>query len=368
LLETSALSPLEFVYREFEHPAVRAALLFFNGLREVDLRSPGFGHHTAALMASKRMAQMCLGGSKRLADALVAAITEAGGAICLGAGPKRIVVQNQRAAGVETAAGEMFAARLAVVSGLNPQQTFLELIGEPHLPREWMERARKYRYNLLAPLFALHVNLREPPQYQAMQQHAELANALMIIAGIDDADRFSDIVRHHESGTIPPTVMWGSCPSQFDPRQAPAGQHTAFMWEKLPFRLHGSAKNWDAVGQEHGRAMLDTWNRRAPNVQPALIDWFVRTPLDIQRTLPNMHDGDLLVGALSHGQVGFHRPFPGAGHYRGHLPGLYLCGSCCHPGGNITGLPGYNAAQVILADLDIPAPWAPPPIAEILSG
>jgi phytoene dehydrogenase-like protein len=201
-----------------------------------------------------------------------------------------------------------------------------------------------------------------------MQQHAELANALMIIAGIDDADRFGDIVRHHESGTIPPTVMWGSCPSQFDPGQAPAGQHTAFMWEKLPFRLHGDAKNWDAVGQEHGRAMLDTWNRRAPNVQPALIDWFVRTPLDIQRTLPNMHDGDLLVGALSHGQVGFHRPFPGAGHYRGHLPGLYLCGSCCHPGGNITGLPGYNAAQVILADLDIPAPWAPPPIAEILSG
>ncbi|MCP5119940.1 MAG: NAD(P)-binding protein, partial [bacterium] len=36
LLELSALSPREFVNREFEHPAVRAGLLFFNGLREVD--------------------------------------------------------------------------------------------------------------------------------------------------------------------------------------------------------------------------------------------------------------------------------------------------------------------------------------------
>src|SRR4029450_5302451 len=52
LLAVSALSPLEFVEREFEHPTIKAGLLFFNGLREVDLRLPGFGHHIAALLAS----------------------------------------------------------------------------------------------------------------------------------------------------------------------------------------------------------------------------------------------------------------------------------------------------------------------------
>jgi len=35
------------------------------------------------------------------------------------------------------------------------------------------------------------------------------------------------------------------------------------------------------------------------------------------------------------------------------VEGLYLCGSCCHPGGNVTGLPGYNSAQVIKADLGL---------------
>jgi phytoene dehydrogenase-like protein len=80
-----------------------------------------------------------------------------------------------------------------------------------------------------------------------------------------------------------------------------------------------------------------------------------------------MREGDLLVGAFSNGQIGFDRPFPGAGNYRTHLQGLYLCGSSSHPGGNITGLPGYNAAQVILSDLGIKADWVPPPIANRLA-
>ena len=49
--------------REFEHDAIRAGLLFFNGLREVDLRLPGFGHSIPALLAGQHKAQMCMGGS-----------------------------------------------------------------------------------------------------------------------------------------------------------------------------------------------------------------------------------------------------------------------------------------------------------------
>jgi phytoene dehydrogenase-like protein len=41
----------------------------------------------------------------------------------------------------------------------------------------------------------------------------------------------------------------------------------------------------------------------------------------------------------------------GASNYRMPLPGLYLCGSGAHPGGGVTGAPGHNAAQAILADV-----------------
>ena len=94
-----------------------------------------------------------------------------------------------------------------------------------------------------------------------------------------------------------------------------------------------------------------------------VIDAFTRSPLDVERELPNMREADLLIGAFTNGQMGHDRPFPGAGSYRAHIPNLYLCGSSSHPGGNVTGLPGYNAAQVILADLGIRTDWAPPSIA-----
>jgi phytoene dehydrogenase-like protein len=367
LIEVSALSPLQFVEREFEHPTIKAGLLFFNGLREVDLRLPGFGHHIAALLASPSKAQMSRGGSAALARALEAAVREAGGEIRLMTEPRRILIESGRAVGVETAAGELIRARQFVASSLNPQQTFLDLVDAAFVPREIAEHARGFQYNLLAPLFALNLDLAEPPQYRASAEHPELAGAFMVIMGLDHVDQFADIVRHHEAGSIPPTVMWGACPTLFDPSQAPAGRHTAFMWEKLPHRIAGDPANWDRLRDEHGRAMLALWRRHAPNLAEAVLDSFTRSPLDVEREFPNMRHGDLLVGAFANDQVGYHRPFPGAGGYRTQLPGLYLCGSSSHPGGNITGLPAYNAAQVILRDLGLAADWVPGPIAARLA-
>ena len=363
LMEVSALSPLEFVHQEFEHPTVKAGLLFFNGLREVDLRVRGFGHHIAALLASPAKAQMSRGGSAAVARALEAAVRESGGEIRLLSEPRRILVEGGRAVGVETAAGEVFRARHFVASSLNPHQTFLDLIDDALVPRQVRDQVARFQYNLLAPLFALNLNLAEPPRYAARANHPELDRAFMVILGLDHVDQFPEIVRHHEAGTVPPTVMWGACPTLFDQSQAPAGRHTAFMWEKLPYRLNGDPGTWDRAGAQHGEAMLALWRQYAPNLRDAVLDSFVRTPLDTERSLPNMREGDLLVGAFTNGQVGYDRPFRGAGTYRTHIPGLYLCGSSSHPGGNITGLPAYNAAQILLADLGVKADWLSLPVA-----
>ncbi|MPZ55838.1 MAG: hypothetical protein GEU91_04920 [Rhizobiales bacterium] len=364
LLEVSALSPLEFVHQEFENPVIKAGLLFFNGLREVDLRVCGFGHHIAALLASPAKAQMSRGGSVALARALEAIVHKSGGGIRLMTEPARVLVEQGRAVGIETRAGETIRARHLVASSLNPHQTFLDLLDHTLVPHALRRQVEAFQYNLLAPLFALNLVLREPPLYKAAANHPELAQAFMVILGLDHVDQFHDIVRHHEAGTIPPTVMWGASPTIFDPSQAPPERHTAFMWEKLPYRLCGDPDNWDDARDQHGREMLGVWQRYAPNLSEAIIHSFTRSPLDTERSLPNMREGDLLVGAFTNGQIGYDRPFPGAGAYRTHIPGLYLCGSSSHPGGNITGLPGYNAAQVILADLGIKADWVPPPIAQ----
>src|SRR5262249_38686803 len=225
LPEVSAMSPLEFVQREFENDVVRAGLLFFNGLREVDLRLKGFGHSIPALLAGRHKAQMCLGGSARLAEALVADIREHGGEVRTGVEIRSILIRDRRALGVELETGERIETAGVVALGLNPQQTFAELM-DAGAVGEFRARAEQFRYNLLAPLFALNLALHEPPRYRAAEKRPELTQAFMIILGLERLEQFHEIVAAHEAGRIPPTVMWGACPTLFDPSQAPAGKHT----------------------------------------------------------------------------------------------------------------------------------------------
>lgn len=362
LLTTSELSPLEFVLREFEHPVIQAGMLFFNGLREVDLRARGFGHHIPALIASPGKAQMCLGGSASLARALESRVAATGGTIRRLTEPRRIIIEGGRVTGIETADGETIHARHFVASSLDPHQTFLSLLHRSAVPAAVRRRAESFQFNIVAPLFAVNVNLHEPPAYAAAADYPELARALMVIVGLERVEQYPELVLHHEAGTIPPPIMWGSSPTVFDPSQAPPGKHTAFMWEKVPYRLNGDPLSWDHERDHHRDDLLRTWAEYAPNLPEATIAAFARSPLDTERTFPNMREGDLLVGAFTNGQWGFTRPFVGAGTYRAFLPGLYLCGASSHPGGNITGLPGYNCAQTILSDLGLPIPWAPIPI------
>src|SRR5262249_59084451 len=158
LLEVQALSPLEFVEHEFENDVIRAGLLFFNGLREVDLRLKGFGHSIPALLAGRHKAQMCLGGSARLAEALVADIREHGGDVRTGVQFRGILVRDRRALGVELETGDRIKTAGFVASGLNPQQTVAELM-DAGAVGEFRARAEQFRYNLLAPLFALNLAL-----------------------------------------------------------------------------------------------------------------------------------------------------------------------------------------------------------------
>lgn len=368
LLEISALSPLEFVTEHFENDTLRAGLLFFNGLREVDLRLKGFGHSIPALLASRSKAQMAVGGSASLARGLVADIAEHGGEIRCGIELRRILVQQGRASGVELTTGEQIHSTRFVASGLNPQQTFLDLLAPEAVPASVRQQAAQFQYNLLAPLFGLHLALDEPPRYAAAARRPELNDAFMVLLGLERFDQFHEIVAAHERGEISSPVAWGACPTLFDPSQAPPGKHTAFLWEKLPYALHGDPSNWAREKEHHGARLLELWRSRAPNLARGIIaDQFVLSPADTETALPNMSRGDLLVGSFANGQLGYNRPFAGAGGYRTPVPGLYLCGGSTHPGGNITGLCGYNAARVMAADLGKEICWNPPDAEQALA-
>src|SRR6516162_2477308 len=142
-----------------------------------------------------------------------------------------------------------------------------------------------------------------PPRFKGPKQRPELRREFMVILGLERFAQFDQNVVEHERGQIPGTVMWGACPTLFDPSQAPPGKHTAFMWEKVPYALRGSSSNWDAEKETHGKALFRVLARFAPNLtQDAVIDSFAQSPVDTERALPDMKFGDLLVGSFANNQ------------------------------------------------------------------
>src|SRR5439155_14276698 len=115
--------------------------------------------------------------------------------------------------------GDRVEAKAFVASGLNPQQTFVQLLDADAVPREVRERAERFEYNRIAPLFALNVALKEPPRYRAAERQPELNSAFMVILGLERWSQFGEIAAKHETGDISPVVMWGACPTLFDPSQ-----------------------------------------------------------------------------------------------------------------------------------------------------
>src|SRR6185503_13474578 len=157
------------------------------------------------------------------------------------------------------------------------------------VPASLRDAAAQFQYNLLAPLFGLHLALDEPPRYAAATLHPELDDAFMVLIGLERFGQFHEIVAAHERGEIPPPVAWGACPTLFDSSQAPPGKHTAFLWEKLPYALHGDPKNWAREKDAIGARLLALWRQHAPNLARNIIkDQFVLSPADTESTLPNM--------------------------------------------------------------------------------
>ena len=96
--------------------------------------------------------------------------------------------------------------------------------------------------------------------------------------------------------------------------------------------------------------MIDILTTYAPNFRRAIVDWMLLTPPDIEARV-GLTDGNIRHLDLVPAQLLARRPLPGWAHYRTPLPGLYLCGAGTHPGGEVTGAPGHNAAHAVLKDL-----------------
>jgi phytoene dehydrogenase-like protein len=123
-----------------------------------------------------------------------------------------------------------------------------------------------------------------------------------------------------------------------------------YIWAQThPYRLSNGEK-WENIRQREADKCLQVVENFAPGFRQHVLGQYIKSPVDLER-INGLVNGNLMHVDMSIKQMFFWRPLPELSQYKTPVPGLYLTGASTHPGGGVSGAPGYNAAQVLLADL-----------------
>ena len=228
------------------------------------------------------------------------------------------------------------------------------------VPEDVAQKAAEFKFNGNS-LFRVHLALKERPRFTMAVAEPSIDDAWKCTVGFETPGDFARIGGHIEAGNLPEvTGVDFGLTTVFDPSQAPAGGHVAYVGLPAPFDLaDGGADKWPLVAQELGDRMIEKLREYAPNMtDDNILGRFIYTPKNIEEWLPNMVEGDICAGKMCPEQLGYNRPWPGMSQYRTFLPNLYLCGASTHPGGHAVGGSGYNAANRIAEDLGLTKWWS----------
>ncbi len=361
IAEYQPRSPQDIVYDLFENERVRTLMLYLACHWGLDYDDGGLGFLVPLMLDRAVNSRLCVGGSHRLSNAVARAVQEDGRGHLRGSQIiKRFVIEGGTVRGVELDNGTIYEAEKAVVSSIDPHQTFLQYVGEDHLSPDFIDKVKNWHWEKWS-LCSLHLALRELPSFATDE---DISGGLMYLLGYETPDdligHWNEIKEGELSSTVPCDAVF---PTMHDPLQAPEGRHTASMYEMAPFNLKGGAERWwdRKLREEHEQAFLATLQKYAPNMTEDKILWtYLATPMDFSTKYLNMVEGSIKQGAYEVFQMAYNRPNDECSLNRTPIKNLYVCGASTNPGGLVTFGPGYIAANTIAEDYGIAKWWSEP--------
>ncbi len=358
LLQWQASTPVQLLDELFESEEVKVH--FLARMTVLGFAPDQFGQGWICLFRIlKAEAPICVGGSQQLAHGLRSVVEANAGVVQTDMEVKRILLRGNKAVGIELKDGSRVEAGKAVITNVEPKKSFLGMVGEELLPPSFATRVKNY-HSRGRSLFVLHLALSEPPQYLAAAHNppVNLAFSQEMFGGtVQDQIR---AYREIAMGRPPREAMLQiTLPTLFDPSQAPAGKHTAVVWQYAPYAVEpGGPGGWKDLREEYAAHLLELWRSYAPNItRDKILRMAIQDPTDTQRLNDNLVNGVDVVGDMTPDQMGYFRPFAGWSSYRTPVEGLYMCGGYCHPGGGVHAGAGHNAASVIVEDFKLKKWW-----------
>ncbi len=287
-----------------------------------------------------------IGGMGAITQAMASAAGQHGVRIDVRSAVREVIMERGRATGVVLDDGTAVRAR-AVIANVDPQQLFQALVPREAVPPAMGARMKAWKTG--SGTFRMNVALSKLPEFSALPAAGDHHTAGIILAPslsyMDQAYR--DCVG---SGWSRLPIIEMVIPSTLDDSLAPPGAHVASLFCQHVTPQFSDGSSWEEHRETVADLMIDTVETYAPGFKASVISRQSFSPLDLERIF-SLPKGDIFHGALTLDQLFSARPMLGYADYRMPIPGLYLCGAGAHPGGGVTGAPGHNAAQAVIADL-----------------
>lgn len=313
------------------------------------VRSPGTAyvmlhHYMGELDGNFRSWGFAKGGTGAIAEAIASAARKFGTEIRVNAGVEKVIVKNDRAVGVALESGEEIYAD-KIISGLDPNRTFLKLVDEKHLDSDTLTRIKHYK--LRGSSGKVNLALDRLPEFKSRPGNGvHLSGDIMIAPSINYIERAYDDAKYGGFSKRPVIDM--VLLSMLDPSMAPPGKHVMSCFVQFAnYKLKEGAAAWENKRDEFGKNVIDTIEEYIPNIRDIILYKQVLTPWDLEKDF-GLTEGNIFHGELGLEQLLFMRPISGITHYQTSIPNLWMCGSGTHPGGGIMGGPGWLAAKEIL--------------------
>ncbi|MGB3734624.1 MAG: NAD(P)/FAD-dependent oxidoreductase [Ilumatobacter sp.] len=290
------------------------------------------------------------GGASAMPRALVGIIEEHGGVVRTGAEVERVLTTGGEATGVRLTSGEEITASKAVVANLTPNVLFERLLPEEPLPEKFRRDVADYTYG--PGTMMIHLALSGQPRWSAGDDIADFAYVHVAPYVADLAQTYTSAL----NGELPaePLLVVGQ-PTVVDPSRTPDDGHILWIQVRaLPFDVKRDAAgeiepgSWDDMKEAYADRVMAKLEKYAPGVGALVTNRVVESPLDLQRSNPNLHHGDSVAGSLHLRQNFLFRPFLGWSTYEMPVEHLHMIGAATWPGGGTNGGSGQLVADQLL--------------------
>jgi phytoene dehydrogenase-like protein len=349
-LRRNALTAWDVIRREFESRHVQAFMVWqaFQTLVPIDAAGSGPLAYSIIFGRQRRSWSIPRGGSGSLTQALVGFLEDHGGTIRCDRRVARLVLEEGRCTGVETGDGERFMARTAVLSTIHVKR-LVEMAPPEAWGDEFLYGADTYDVGMSG--MAAYFATMEPPLFETPDgpRGAVSAGTVGWPEQVLEVGRAVRDRRPYDDG-VPWLLV--ATPTLVDPDRAPPGHHTVKLLSPQTWELPSGAASWDRHKHTLAQRQLEHVRRFVPALADEnILASYVKSPEDIERGNAHMIHGAFHGGDRSYSFSGKQRPVPGWAAHRMPIPGLYQTGGTTSVGGSITGIPGRNAALVMLSDL-----------------